>query len=167
MIEMKKYKLRELLTIKNGCDHKNLQDGCYPVFGSGGVMRYVNQFLYDKPSVLLPRKGSISNIQYCDTPFWTVDTLYYTVVNVELADPYYLYRYLTLLDLSAVITGTGLPSMTFESYYSIEVNLPPLSVQQKVASVLSSLDKKIALNKQINQNLPARSSAMAAIHHAA
>lgn len=155
MMEMKKYKLSELLTIKNGCDHKHLEDGDYPVFGSGGVMRYVDKFLYDKPSILLPRKGSISNIQYCDTPFWTVDTLYYTIVNEKLAHPYFLYRYLTLLDMSTRITGTGLPSMTFDSYYNINVKLPPLPEQKRIASVLSALDKKIALNRQINENLEA------------
>ena len=152
---MKKYKLSELLTIKNGCDHKHLEDGDYPVFGSGGVMRYVDKFLYDKPSVLLPRKGSISNIQYCDTPFWTVDTLYYTIVNEKLAHPYFLYRYLTLLDMSTRITGTGLPSMTFDSYYNINVELPSLPEQKRIASILSALDKKIALNRQINENLEA------------
>ena len=49
-------------------------------------MRYVNSFLYDKPSILLPRKASLTNIQFCDVPFWTVDTTYYTVVNDTLAN---------------------------------------------------------------------------------
>lgn len=97
---MKEYKLSQLLEIKNGKDHKELPNGDYPVFGSGGVMRYVNEYLYDKPSILLPRKGSLNNIQYCDVPFWTVDTLYYTEVNEKIACPYYLYNYLCLLDLS-------------------------------------------------------------------
>lgn len=66
---MKEYKLSQLLEIKNGKDHKELPNGDYPVFGSGGVMRYVNEYLYDKPSILLPRKGSLNNIQYCDVPF--------------------------------------------------------------------------------------------------
>lgn len=61
---MEKYKLSELIVIKNGRDHKDLPNGDYPVFGSGGIMRYVNSYLYDKPSVLLPRKGSLSNIQW-------------------------------------------------------------------------------------------------------
>lgn len=56
----------------------------YPVFVSGGIMRYVNQYLYDKPGILLPRKGSLSGIQYYDKPFWTADTLFYTEANEEL-----------------------------------------------------------------------------------
>lgn len=127
--------------------------GDYPVFGSGGVMRYVNEYLYDKPSILLPRKGSLNNIQYCDVPFWTVDTLYYTEVNEKIACPYYLYNYLCLLDLSGLDTGTGVPSMTFDSYYNIKVLIPEIEEQKRVASVLQNLDHKIALNRQINDNL--------------
>ena len=152
---MKEYKLSQLLEIKNGKDHKELPNGDYPVFGSGGVMRYVNEYLYDKPSILLPRKGSLNNIQYCDVPFWTVDTLYYTEVNEKLTCPYYLYRYLHLLDLSGLDTGTGVPSMTFDSYYNIKVMLPEIEEQKQVASVLQFLDNKITLNRQINDNLEA------------
>ena len=152
---MKEYKLSQLLEIKNGKDHKELPDGEYPVFGSGGVMRFVNEYLYDKPSILLPRKGSLDNIQYCDVPFWTVDTLYYTVVNEELANPYFLYRYLKLLDLSRLDSGTGVPSMTFDSYYGIKVMLPEIEEQKRIASVLQKLDAKIKLNCQINDNLEA------------
>ena len=152
---MKEYKLSQLLEIKNGKDHKELPNGDYPVFGSGGVMRYVNEYLYDKASILLPRKGSLNNIQYCDVPFWTVDTLYYTEVNEKIACPYYLYNYLCLLDLSGLDTGTGVPSMTFDSYYNIKVLLPEIEEQKRVASVLQNLDHKIALNRQINDNLEA------------
>ena len=152
---MKEYKLSQLLEIKNGKNHKELPDGEYPVFGSGGVMRFVNEYLYDKPSILLPRKGSLDNIQYCDVPFWTVDTLYYTVVNEELANPYFLYRYLKLLDLSRLDSGTGVPSMTFDSYYGIKVMLPKIEEQKRIASVLQKLDAKIKLNCQINDNLEA------------
>ena len=152
---MKRYKLSELIEIKNGRDHKDLPNGEYPVLGSGGIMRYVNAFLYDKPSILLPRKGTLSNIQYCEKPFWTVDTLYYTVVNEKIACPYYLYRYLRLLDMSGLDTGTGVPSMTFSSYYNIEVWLPCVEEQRRIASVLQVLDAKIELNRLINDNLRA------------
>jgi type I restriction enzyme S subunit len=151
---MKKYRLSELLKIRNGRDHKDLADGDIPVYGSGGVMRYVDEYLYDKPSVLLPRKGSLTNIQYCDTPFWTVDTLYYTEVDMTLVNPYYLYRYISLLDLSNLDSGTGVPSMTFDSYYNITVELPNLDTQNRVAQLLQCFDAKIEINNAINRNLP-------------
>ena len=150
---MKRYSLKELLKIKNGRPHQNLSSGKYPVYGSGGIMRYVNQYLYDKPSILLPRKGTLSNIQYTETPFWTVDTTYYTEVNTNLVNVYYLYSYLSLLDLQMLNSGTGVPSMTFDSYYNIEVSLPDITTQSKIARILSAIDEKISINKKINHEL--------------
>lgn len=151
---MKTYKLKDLLTIRNGKDHKEINSGDYPIFGSGGIMRFGNKYLYDKPSILLPRKGSLSNIQYCEQPFWTVDTLYYTEVDNQKANPYYLYSYLRLLDLSNLDSGTGVPSMTFSSYYNIKVKLPDIHIQNRVAKILKNIDDKIAINREINRNLP-------------
>ena len=152
---MKEYKLSEILTIKNGRDYKNLKNGLYPVYGSGGLMCTVDNYLYERPSVLLPRKGTLSNIQFADSPFWTVDTLYYTEIDNHLADPYYLYYYLKQLDLTQLNSGTGVPSMTFDSYYNIKVNLPNIHEQRAVGQFLSVLDDKIQLNKRINDNLEA------------
>ena len=152
---MIEYRLSELLEIKNGKDHKALLNGNYPVFGSGGIMRYVNKYIYDKPSILLPRKGTLSNIQYCDVPFWTIDTIYYTKINTALVDPFYLFSYLKLLDCSSLNSGTGLPSMTFDSYYNIKVNLPSLERQRTISSIFSNFDKKLRINHRINQNLEA------------
>ena len=150
---MIKCKLKELLTIKNGKDHKDLPDGKIPVYGSGGLMRYVNEFLYDKESILLPRKGTLSNIQYVNTPFWTVDTLYYTVVDTKKVNAFYLYYLIKQFDLSKLNTGTGVPSMTFDAYYDLEVCIPSIEVQNKIADILKSLDSKIALNNHINAEL--------------
>lgn len=163
---MQSYILADLVRIKNGKEHKTLPNGKYPVFGSGGIMRYVDKYLYNKPSVLLPRKGTLDNIQYCDVPFWTVDTIYYTEVNTTLTNPYYLYRYLSLLDLSKLDSGTGVPSMTFDNYYGIRVSLPSIEEQTQIAKALQLLDKKIELNRLINQNLPIldRSSEVARVH---
>lgn len=152
---MNKYYLKDVLEIKNGRDHKGLEDGEIPVFGSGGLMRYVNQSIYDDESILLPRKGTLSNIQYFNKPFWTVDTLYYTVVDKSKVSPYYLYHYLKRLDLSNLNSGTGVPSMTFGAYYGIKLQLPDLTIQQNIASVLSALDDKIELNNKINAELEA------------
>ncbi len=96
---MNRYKLKDLLQIKNGKDHKELGEGNIPVFGSGGIMRYADKAIYDEESILLPRKGTLSNIQYVNKPFWTVDTIYYTVINQQLANTFFLYNYLKILDL--------------------------------------------------------------------
>lgn len=160
-MEYKKYKLKELLTIKNGKDHKKLDIGSYPVYGSGGYMRSVDSFLYDNTSILLPRKGTLSNIQFISgTPFWTVDTIYYTVLNENLYDPYYLYLYLNALDLSGYDSGASIPSMTSKTYYSLNIELPEKRVQTKVANIIKAYDsliennnKRIHLLEQMAENL--------------
>ena len=152
---MKTFKLKELLLIKNGKDHKDLNNGNIPIFGSGGIMRYGDKAIYNEESILLPRKGTLSNIQYVDSPFWTVDTIYYSIINKELVNPFYLFNFLKLLDLSKLNTGTGVPSMTFDSYYNLDIVLPKIETQQKIASILSSLEAKIRINNKISIELEA------------
>lgn len=153
---MTEFKLKELLEIKNGRDYKHLSEGNIPVFGSGGLMTSVNEALYQGESILLPRKGTLTNIQYVNKPFWTVDTIYYSIVDKDKAEPYFLYYYLKQLDLSHLNSGTGVPSMTFGAYYDIPVKLPKLESQKKIAKVLSDLDTKIELNNKINGELEAK-----------
>ena len=143
MSEWKKTYLRDLIVIKNGKDHKKLKNGQYPVYGSGGIMRYADSYLYDQESVLLPRKGTLNNIQFVTEPFWTVDTCYYTVVNRDKVLPYFLYCCLCKMDIQSLNTGSAVPSMTFEKYYSIEVPIPPLSTQHCIANILSRYDSLI------------------------
>lgn len=150
---MNNYKLRDLLTIHNGKDYRKLASGKIPVYGTGGLMTYVNDFLYDGESILLPRKGTLDNIMYVSSKFWTVDTMYWTVVNSEIVYPKYLYYYLSLLDLSAKNTGSVLPSMTYDSYYDLDIQLPTLDYQVKVADYISNIDSKITNNKDISKQL--------------
>ena len=76
-------KLSDLITVKYGKDHKKLEDGNYPVYGSGGIMRKVDKYLYDKESVLIPQKGTLNNVFYINEPFWSVDTMFYTEMKKE------------------------------------------------------------------------------------
>ena len=147
-MEFKTFYIEELLKIKNGKDHKALNDGNYPVYGSGGLMRYADKYLYDKVSILLPRKGTLDNIQYVNEPFWTVDTIYYTEVNERLVNPYYLFRYLRAMDLSGYDSGASIPSMTTKTYNRIKVKLPPLVIQNRITDVIRNYDELIEVNNQ-------------------
>ena len=160
-MEFQRYKLSQLITIKNGKDYKHLEEGDVPVFGSGGYMCSVSSYLYDKVSILLPRKGTLSNIQYFNNgKFWTVDTCFYSIINGSLCNPYYLYRHLRSLDLSGYDTGASIPSMTQKTYNGIKVMLPSLPAQHRIASILSAYDnliennnKRIRLLEQMAENL--------------
>lgn len=148
--------LKELIEIKNGKDYRKLEKGKIPVYGTGGVIAYVNDFLYDGESILLPRKGSLNNIMYVDNDkFWTVDTMYWSVVKKEKVYPKYLFCYLSLLNLSSRDTGSTLPSMTFDSYYTLPIKLYDYEIQKKIGDLYFKLTQKIELNNKINSELEA------------
>lgn len=141
-------RLSDLIVIKNGKNHQALSKGPYPVYGSGGVMRYVSEYLYDGEAVLLPRKGTLSNIQYAKGKFWTVDTTYYAIVNKDKADTHFLYYLLNHLDLSGLDSGASIPSMTARTYYAIKIDLPDLTTQKRIANILSAYDDLIEANNR-------------------
>lgn len=84
--------MKYLATIKNGQDYKEFFDPAekYPVVGSGGEFARATKFFYDKPSVLLGRKGTIDNPIYMTTPFWTVDTMFYTIIHKNIYPKFFL-----------------------------------------------------------------------------
>lgn len=160
MEERKEYRLGELLTIKYGKDHKKLHNGSIPAYGSGGIMRYVDKSIYEYPSILIPRKGSLNNIIYIDTPFWTVDTMFWTIINTELVDPKYLYYAICKFDFAGLNVGSAVPSLTVPVIENIKIILPSLNQQKNIASILSSLDDKIKLNRRVNENLEQQAQAL-------
>lgn len=127
-----KYKLGELVQIKYGKDHKKLEDGNIPVYGTGGLMRKVNDFLYSGESVLIPRKGSLNHVMFVTDKFWTVDTMFWTKIDNKKVLPKYLYYCLSKLDLSALNVGSAVPSLTVKILNEINLEIPSLDSQRKV-----------------------------------
>jgi type I restriction enzyme S subunit len=153
MSEWKEFRLSDLMRIKYGKDHKHLLDGIIPLYGSGGIMRFVEKPLYEDESILIPRKGTLSNLFYLDRPFWSVDTMFYSVINKTLVFPKYLFYHLKTLDLASLNVGSAVPSLTTEVLNDVKVCIPDLPTQTAIAEILSSLDDKIELNNKINQEL--------------
>ena len=149
------YKLSELVTIKYGKNQSEVVDidGKYPILGTGGIIGYSNQYLYNKPSVLIGRKGSIKNVKYIDKPFWTIDTLFYTIINENIVIPKYLFYKLSQSDLSTYNEGSAVPSLTTATLNQIKIEIPSLKEQKRIADILTALDDKIELNNQMNQTL--------------
>lgn len=156
-MKYKTYSLGQLVNIKYGKNQKKVQseDGTVPIYGTGGLMGYATQALYDKPSVLIGRKGTINKVRYVDHPFWTVDTLFYTEVDESIVAPKYLYYLMSLLDLNSYNEGTTIPSLRTETLNRLELNVPDLEYQERALSVLEPIDMKIKLNEAINKNLAA------------
>ena len=145
-------KLSEILTIKNGKDYKEFNLGSIPVYGSGGIIAYIDTFVYDKPSVLLPRKGSIDKIYYVDTPFWTVDTIFYTVINRNTVLEKYVYYAIQVQHIEKLNTGGGVPSLTQSVLNKVKIPVPPLPVQEEIVRILDNFAELTAeLTAELNK----------------
>ena len=160
MEEWKEYKLGDVLTIKYGKDHKQLADGDIPIYGSGGIMRYGERSLYEGPSILIPRKGSLNNVMYSDKPFWTVDTMFWTIINEEVANPLFIYYSICKKDFTSLNVGSAVPSLTVPVIEDVDILLPSRFTQDKIVSILKSLDDKIEANRRINDNLEQQALAL-------
>lgn len=153
-MEWKEDVLGSVLEVKYGKDHKKLADGQYPVYGSGGLMRYVDSKLYDGPSILIPRKGTLNNIMFVESPFWTVDTMFWSIINTDKVDPKFLFYSICKRDFASMNVGSAVPSMTVNILNDIQISYPKnIEDQRRIASILSSLDRKIELNNKINADL--------------
>ena len=160
MEEWKEYKLGEVLTIKYGKDHKQIADGHIPIYGSGGIMRYGEQSLYEGPSILIPRKGSLNNIMYSDKPFWTVDTMFWTIINEDMANPLFVYYSICKKDFASLNVGSAVPSLTVPVIEDIDIQLPSKETQNRIVTILKSLDDKNEVNRRINDNLEQQAQAL-------
>ena len=153
-MEWKEDVLGNVLEVKYGKDHKKLAEGQYPVYGSGGLMRYVDSKLYDGPSILIPRKGTLNNIMFVESPFWTVDTMFWSIINTDKVDPQFLFYSICKRDFASMNVGSAVPSMTVNILNDIQISYPKnIEDQRRIASILSSLDRKIELNNKINADL--------------
>lgn len=138
----------DFLEIKYGKDHKALEGGNVPVYGSGGVMRKVNKILHSGESVLIPRKGSLNNILLVSGDFWTIDTMFFSIPKRPNVAKY-VYLFLKSVDMYAMNIGAAVPSMTVKILDGMRVLCPVselLELFEKVAgpyfSVIELLKKK-------------------------
>ena len=135
------------MTVKYGKDHKHLSNGTIPLYGSGGIMRYVEKFLYNKVSVLIPRKGTLSNVMYVDEPFWSVDTMFYT----EIPKPYaakFIYYFVKSKELAGMDTGSAVPSMSSEIIHSRPLDIPDDETLIALDTCLNPLYEQMKVNNR-------------------
>ncbi len=136
-------KLKRLAKIGNGQDHKKVWDdnGDYPIIGTGGAFGKANNYLHKGPSVILGRKGTIDKPQFIESPFWSVDTAYYTEINQNV-HPKLFYYLCTTINFDLHKYGSAVPSMTQEVLSQIPFVIPN-SVEEQSA-IAHYLDRKTA-----------------------
>ena len=136
-------RLKFVAEIQNGRDYKEVESSeGYPVFGSGGVFRFATEYLYDGESVLFGRKGTIDKPLYVNEKFWTVDTMFYSVI-LEQTHGRFLYFFATTLQFNLLATQTALPSITQTDLGNYLISYPTYQEQQTIAQFLDHKTQKI------------------------
>ena len=140
--DWRKAKIREFLCIGNGKDYKHLDIGDIPVYGTGGKMLSVNDFLYDGDSVCIGRKGTIDTPLFLTGKFWTVDTLFYTYGFKDVL-PKFCYYLFKQINWQLYNEGTGVPSLSKSTIENIKVRIPSIIQQYKICYILDCYEDKI------------------------
>lgn len=145
-------KFSEVLEIKNGKNQKKVENknGKYPIYGSGGIIGWANEYLCEKENVIIGRKGSINKPIFVDTPFWNVDTAFGLIANREILDSKYLYYFCLSFDFEKLSTTVTIPSLTKNNLLNIKFDIPSLEKQRKI---VKKLDKVQEIIKKYQQEL--------------
>ncbi len=139
-LNWQRVRLGDILTLKHGRDYKNFKLGNIPVYGSGGYMLSINNFLHNGESVCIGRKGTIDKPIYLNGKFWAVDTLFYSY-SFKKSIPKFIFYAFSIVKWSNYNEATGVPSLTKMTISNIEILLPPLNEQIAIANILSGLDR--------------------------
>ena len=145
-------RLSDLITVKYGKDHKKLADGAYPVFGSGGIMRYVEHPLYTGESVLIPRKGTLNNVMYVNEPFWSVDTMFFTEMKIPNVAKF-VFHFVKSKDLASMNAGSAVPSMTTDILNALELAIPSAERLAEFESVVAPMYQTMQANNRESAKL--------------
>lgn len=152
-----KVKWGDIATLEYGKSLKNYQDskGNIPVYGTNGLIGHTDKPLCQFPSVIVGRKGAYRGIHFSKMPFYVIDTAFYLKPKVKDLNLKYSYYQLLTLNLNDMDSGSAIPSTSRPDFYNLDIYLPDIYTQQKIATILSSLDDKIELNLQMNNTLEA------------
>lgn len=140
----------EVLSIINGKNQKNVEDsnGIYPIYGSGGIMGYANDFLCPNNTVIIGRKGNINKPIFVEEKFWNVDTAFGLVPKEGILVAKYLFYYCVNYDFEKLNKAVTIPSLTKSDLLKIKIALPPLETQQQIVEELDCLTSIIEKQKK-------------------
>ena len=144
------YFFSDVLEIKNGKNQKGVEnpEGRYPIYGSGGVMGYADNYICEADTVIIGRKGNINNPIYVSEPFWNVDTAFGLSANKEVLLPRYLFYFCEKFDFNKLNKTVTIPSLTKADLLKIKMNLPNIKEQQHIVEKLIKLESILKYRRQ-------------------
>ena len=141
-------KLGEIVDVCSGRDYKHLSKGPIPVYGTGGYMTSVSEGLsYEEDAIGIGRKGTIDHPYRLNAPFWTVDTLFYSLPNQGIDLDFTLCVFLNV-DWKSKDESTGLPSLSKQAINETKIWVPSGAEQRAIGAFFSRLDDLITLHQR-------------------
>jgi type I restriction enzyme, S subunit len=128
----------------DGLDRK--LNGLYPIYGANGEKDRTDKFYFDKPSIIIGRKGSAGELTLTEPKFWPLDVTYFVTFDERQYDLQFLYHLLTTLDLPRFAKGVK-PGINRNEVYSQVVKVPPLLEQKRIIGILDEAFEDIATAK--------------------
>lgn len=140
----------DVLEIKNGRNQKAVENpnGKYPIYGSGGIIGYADDYICDADTVVIGRKGSINSPIFVEEPFWNVDTAFGLQAKRELLIPRYLFYFCCHFNFEQLNKAVTIPSLTKGDLLNIQINLPNLALQQEIVDKLFKIEQTVRIRQQ-------------------
>ena len=147
-------KLNDISILKNGKKCKYDEDGQIPIYGSNGVIGYTDKSNSRKNSIVIGRVGAnAGSVFFSSQDHWVSDNAISVTPDTDKVNPHYLYYVLVKLNLNRLVEGSAQPLLNQSILNSFEIKIPDIQTQNKVVERINVFDKKIVLNKKINDNL--------------
>ena len=143
-----KVNIKDILKILYGKDYKDQGAGNIPVYGTGGIMCYINNYLCNWNCVCIGRKGTINKPIYIDQPFWCVDTLFYSKAKNDNSPKFQYYLFQTI-NWDKLNEASGVPSLSSSTIENIKIFIPNTDEQKRIADFLSLIDQRIDTQSKI------------------
>ena len=118
------------------------------VFGTNGPIGWTKTALTEQPTLVIGRKGAYRGVKFWQDASWTIDTAFYTTVNESFVVLKWFYYRLLQLDINRMNSGGAIPSTSRDDFYSAEIQVPALQVQERIADILSAYDDLIENNQR-------------------
>jgi len=137
-------KWEDVLIIKNGKNQKKVEsfNGKYPIYGSGGIIGFANDYICNENSIIIGRKGSINKPILVKTKFWNVDTAFGLEPIKEKIKADYLYYFCCFYNFEKHNKAVTIPSLTKKDLLNIEISVPPITLQNQFSEIVKQIDKQ-------------------------